>query len=87
MEHAMSEDVTEQVRRELVAEINANPGDRAALEKLYGKVWSLEELSAEYVISGFMSPFVVVKRKVDGVVGSMEFQHMPRFYFNFSEDK
>jgi hypothetical protein len=30
---------------------------------------------------------VVVKRKSDGVVGSLEFQHHPRFYFNFAEDK
>lgn len=79
-------DVTEQIRRERVVEINSNAAPRADLEARYGKVWNLEELSAEYVISGFMAPFVVVRRKSDGVVGSMEFQHSPRFYFNFSED-
>ena len=32
-------------------------------------------------------PYVVVKRKSDGKKGSLEFQHYPRFYFNFKEDK
>lgn len=30
-----------------------------------------------------MAPLVVVRRKADGVKGSLEFQHNPRFYFNF----
>jgi hypothetical protein len=24
---------------------------------------------------------------VDGVIGSLEFQHLPRFYFRFEEDR
>ena len=80
-------DVTEQIRRERVVEINSDAGPREELEKRYGKVYTLAELSEEYVISGFMSPFVVVKRKSDGVKGSFEFQHSPRFYFNFTQDK
>jgi hypothetical protein len=35
---------------------------------------------------GFMAAFVVVTRKADGVKGSMEFTHNPRFYFNFVPD-
>ena len=31
-----------------------------------------------------VAPFVVVRRKGDGKKGSLEFQHQPRFYFNFS---
>ena len=27
----------------------------------------------------------IVTRKSDGVVGSLEFQHMPRFYWGFKE--
>jgi hypothetical protein len=34
-----------------------------------------------------MAPFVVVRRKSDGVKGSMMFQHMPRYYFSFREDR
>ena len=32
-------------------------------------------------------PFVVVRRKSDGVKGSLEFQHNPRYYFSFSPDQ
>ena len=37
-------------------------------------------------VIGFMAPLVVVRRKADGVKGSLEFQHQPRFYFNFVAD-
>jgi hypothetical protein len=80
------EDPTENIRKELVAEINAEPGSREALEKAYGKVWDTEQLSQDFSVTGFMAPFVVVKRKSDNKVGSLEFQHMPRFYYNFKED-
>jgi hypothetical protein len=30
-----------------------------------------------------MAPFAVVVRKVDGVKGSVQFVHDPRFYFGF----
>jgi hypothetical protein len=32
-----------------------------------------------------MAPFVVVRRLSDGQKGSLEFQHHPRFYFNFQK--
>ena len=75
-------DPTERERRKRLAEINAQPKDRAALEALYGRVWDTTEL-AEFVIIGFMAPLLVVQRKADGVKGTLEFQHQPRFYFNF----
>jgi hypothetical protein len=34
-----------------------------------------------------LAPYVIVRRKVDGAVGSLEFQHQPRFYFNWQEDR
>jgi hypothetical protein len=34
-----------------------------------------------------MAPFVVVRRRVDGQKGNLEFQHSPRFYFNFVVDE
>jgi len=76
-------DPTEPIRRERLAEINAEPGTREALEAQYGKVWSTDELAAEFEVIGFMAPLVVVVRKADGVKGSLEFQHHPRMYFNF----
>ena len=79
-------DLTENIRREMVAEINADPHSRSALEAQHGKVWDTGELSAEFEVTGFMAPFVVVNRKLDGKTGSMMFQHNPRYYFEFTED-
>lgn len=80
-------DETEDLRREMVRDINAEPGSREYLEAKHGKVWSTDELSQEFNVLGFMAPFVVVKRKADGVKGSLTFQASPRFYFDFQEDK
>ena len=76
-------DPTEPIRRERLAEINAEPGSREALEAQYGKVWTTNELAEDFEVIGFMAPLVVVRRKSDGVKGSLEFQHNPRLYFNF----
>jgi hypothetical protein len=79
-------DPTENTRRQMVAAINAEPGSRAALEAEHGQVWSTDELSQDFDVLGFMAPFVVVRRKADGVKGSLMFQHMPRFYYGFAKD-
>lgn len=86
LEQRMS-DPTEAVRRERIAEINAEPGSREALEARYGQVWATDELADTFKVIGFMAPLVVVKRKSDGVEGSLEFQHSPRLYFNFEPDQ
>jgi hypothetical protein len=78
-------DSTEPIRRALVSAINAQPGSRAALEQEHGRVWDTNELSTEFEVTGFMAPFVVVRRKSDGKKGSLMFQHSPRFYFSFTE--
>ena len=77
-------DPTEPFRRQRLAEINSQPGSREALEAQHGQVWNTEELSRDFEVIGFMAPLVVVRRKSDGVKGSLEFQHSPRIYFNFS---
>jgi hypothetical protein len=77
-------DATESYRRQRLAEINFEPGSRQALEAKHGQVWDTSELSQDYEVTGFMAPLVVVRRKSDGVKGSLEFQHSPRFYFSFS---
>lgn len=76
-------DPTETIRRQRVMEINFQPGSREALEAQHGQVWSTGELSGDFEVLGFMAPLVVVRRKSDGRKGSLEFQHGPRFYFNF----
>ena len=65
-------DPTETARRQLVAEINAEPGSRAALEAEHGQVWDTSELTQDFHVTGFMAPFVVVNRKNDGAEGSLE---------------
>ena len=83
----MTHDSTEGIRRVMVAEINAVEGSREALEASYGQVWDTQQLGEDYVVHGFLAPFVQVTRKKDGVMGTMMFQHMPRFYFSFAEGK
>ncbi len=76
-------DQTEAIRRQEVAEINAEPGSREALEAQYGQVWDTQELQQNFDVTGFMAPYVVVRRKSDGVVGSLQFQHDPRLYYGY----
>ncbi len=78
---------TENARRQLAGELNAVPKGRAELEAEHGEVWNLDELQRDFEIKGFLAPFVVVKRRGDGVVGSVMFQHAPRFYFGFVPDR
>lgn len=79
-------DPTEDIRREMVAEINAEPGSREALGAEHGKVWDTEQLRTDFDVTGFMAPFVAVRRKSDGVRGSLMFQHNPRLYFSFTPE-
>ena len=76
-------DETETIRRNLVAEINAEPGSREYLEAQHGQVWDTNQLQEQFDVLGFMSPMIAVIRKSDGIKGSLFFQHRPRFYFNF----
>ena len=58
---------------------------RKELEKSFGRVWNTTELQEDFTVKGFMAPFVVVVRKEDNKRGSLSFEHMPRFYFDFRE--
>ena len=79
-------DPTETIRRQRLAEINGEPGSREALEAQHGQVWSTDELCQEFEVIGFMAPLVAVRHRSDGRKGSFEFQHHPRFLFNFQLD-
>jgi hypothetical protein len=78
-------DDTEDIRRLMVAQINARPGSREALEAKYGKVWDTDELCAEFDVIGFLAPMVVAVNRTSGKRGSLTFQHDPRFYFDWRE--
>ena len=80
-------DATENIRRALAHEINLKPLERKDLEARWGKVWDTLELGADFEVRGFLTPFVVVRRKSDYKLGSLVLQHSPRFYFGWEEDK
>ncbi len=56
---------------------------RDKLEAEHGQVWDTDQLREDFNVVGFMAPFVSVRRKSDGAEGTLEFTHMPRFYFDF----
>lgn len=79
-------DVTESIRREMVKEINHEPGSREDLEQKHGQVWDTQEMQDEFEPLGFMAPLIIVRRRSDGTKGSLKFQHSPRLYFDWSPE-
>ena len=79
-------DPTEPIRREMVAQLNAVEGSREYLESKHGEVWDTTELQEQFEVLGFMAPIVGVRRRCDGVKGSVLFQASPRLYFGFSPE-
>jgi hypothetical protein len=80
-------EVVETMRRSRLIEINAMRAERPTLEARHGQVWDTKELAQQFEVLAFSAPYVVVRRKIDGVLGSLEFQHEPRLYFNFEPDR
>ena len=61
-------------------------GSRSAICAQTSQRWDTNALREEFIVHGFLAPFIAVTRKSDGAKGSMEFTHSPRFYFNFVPD-
>ena len=82
-------DPTEDIRRHAVNVLNSDvksndPTDeRVRLEGIYGQIWDTSELTRDFEVRSFLAPYVSVKKKDTGEVGTLLFQHMPRFYFHF----
>jgi hypothetical protein len=79
----MTADPTAPVRREMIA--SGQP--QADLAADDGQRWTTEELQPDFEVIGFAAPFVVVRRRSDGQVGTLEFTHSPRVYFGFVPDE
>jgi hypothetical protein len=79
-------DPTEMTRRSMVQQINGNAGDRDRLEAQYGQVWDTQQLQADFEVLSFAAPLIVVREKSTGRMGSLFFQHSPRFYWGFTPD-
>ena len=84
---------TEALRQERLVEINSplrvsgEEDARRRLEARHGRVYDTQQLAAEFEVLGFLAPYVAARRKADGMVGSLEFSHWPRFYFAFTPDR
>lgn len=50
------------------------------------RTWTTDEMQAEFDVLSFAAPYVVVTRKSDGQLGSLEFTHSPRIYFGWRAD-
>jgi hypothetical protein len=74
-------DPTEQIRRDMIA--TNQPAQDERLDT--GQRWTTEEMQRDFEVLGFSAPFVVVRRRSDGVRGSLEFTHSPRVYFGWRE--
>lgn len=46
--------------------------------------WDTDAMRAEFEVVAFSAPFVVVRRRADGVLGSLQFTHSPRVYFGWT---
>ena len=79
-------DPTETIRRSMVQQINMDAGERERLEAQHGQVWDTTELQADFDVFGFVAPLIVVRQRSTGRMGSLFFQHQPRFYWGFSPD-
>jgi hypothetical protein len=75
-------DNTEHIRRNMLA--TGQPQEDLAADT--EEKWTAETLSRDFEVLGFMAPLVVVKRRSDGKLGSLEFTHSPRVYFGWKED-
>lgn len=70
-------------RRKKRAKIVVEPKTREELERLHGRVWSQQEIAREFIIVSIVGLTVIVRRKADDVVGSLDYQNAPRLYYNF----
>lgn len=84
-------DTTESIRRAMIETMPEALGEAV---KAGEPVWDTAELQRDFEVSGFLAPFVVVKRRSDDVVGSLQFVNVVlgadegprRVYFGFVPD-
>jgi hypothetical protein len=65
----------------MVADENVRADD-----EIEGQAWTTDQLTEDFTVQGFMAPFVMVKRRSDGVTGTLMFRHNPRIYYGFAAE-
>jgi len=51
------------------------------------QTWDTDALQRDFEVQCFLAPYVIVRRRSDGKVGSLEFRHEPREYFNWQDHR
>jgi len=64
---------------DLTDELRASAATEAARVE-----WDTTQLQEDFEVLGFRAPYCVVRRKSDGQMGSLQFDHMPRRYYDFT---
>lgn len=77
-------DPTETIRRQLVPDM---PVELRAAFHNDEPIWTTAQMTDEFEVLGFQAPYVAVKRKSDGIKGSLMFTHSPRYYFGWLADQ
>lgn len=58
---------------------------REELAALHGEVWTTAELARTFVVTAIIGSRLIVRRKADGIVGSLAYQEgPPRLYYGFT---
>lgn len=73
------------MRRKKLRKIIPPPRTRPDIEREFGRVWDTQELAHEFVITSIIGSTVVVRRKSDNRVGTLQHQSNPPLYFQFVE--
>lgn len=76
----MPESAESEQKRMLLTQLINEGGVPASYD---GPLWTTEEMTQEFEAIGFAAPFVVVRRRSDGLRGTLTFTHSPRVYFDF----
>ena len=71
----------------LRAQIIENGMVERAFEKDRGTMYDTQSLVCHFEVLAYAAPFVVAKRRSDGLLGSLMFTHQPRIYFGWVPDK
>lgn len=77
----------ETIRIKMKQAINEDALPLDELKRRHGDVWTTTELQQQFEVVGFGAPLAVVRRRSDNKLGSVLFQHQPRFYWGFKEDR
>ncbi|MGA2033218.1 MAG: hypothetical protein ABSG68_13250 [Thermoguttaceae bacterium] len=59
----------------------SQPRTREELKAVFRQVWDERQLAEDFEVLGFIDEAMEVRRKSDGLVGSLSYQDSPRFYF------